>query len=120
MTSVPENWIPFIGVRAKGSDREIELQRGAMLRQVDGDPLPAARVRPRTTLLRVGLDQPSPAAFRLAEEEVPRAGVRVRLAFRRARGTDGRVAVWLAAAKRVGRGEGSSGLAFDQIADLRQ
>ena len=38
--------------------------------------------------------------------------------FQRTRWRDGRAWVWLGARKQTGRGEASSGLAFDQLADL--
>jgi hypothetical protein len=56
--------------------------------------------------------------YMLHEEEVPRSGVRVTQAFQRARLGDGRVRLWLGVRKQTGRGEGSSGLAFDRIEDL--
>jgi hypothetical protein len=83
-----------------------------MLRTIEGDPLGAQRVRPRTSLLREGLDQGKP--YFLFEEEAPRAGTRITKAFRRTRARDGRVITWLGAVKRTGRGEGASGLAFDR------
>jgi hypothetical protein len=119
MTSVPEHWIPMIPVHRDGDNRETQLQRAAMLRIIEGDPDPAPPpVRPRTSLLRQGLDQPAPAAYFLHEEEVPRAGVRVTQAFQRTRWRDGRAWLWLGVRKQTGRGEGSSGLAFDRIVDV--
>ena len=115
MSTIPEHWIPFIPVRVHGTDREIELQRAGLARVLAGDALPPQKIRPRTSLLRAGLDQPQPAAYRIPEEEVPRSGLRVTQAFQRARGRNGRVFVWLAVQKRAGRGEGSSGLAFDRL-----
>ena len=117
MTSVPEHWIPFLPVHVPGDSRETQLQRAALPRVLDGDPDPPVKVRPRTALLREGLDRTPPAAYFLHEEEVPRAGARVTQSFQRARGTDGRVLVWLGVRKGTGRGEGSSGLAFDQIVE---
>jgi hypothetical protein len=117
MNTVPEHWIPFVPVHIEGQSREIQLQRAAMLRILEGDPNPPERVRPRTTLLRVGLDLTPPEPFYVFEEEVPRAGVRVGQAFQRTRWLDGRVIVWLAAHKSTGRGEGSSGLAFDRLVE---
>jgi hypothetical protein len=115
MSTVPEQWIPFIAVRANGSDREIDLQRAALLRLIEADPQPPTKVRPRTSLLRAGLDDPAPAPYLVAEEEVPRAGLRLTQAFHRTRWTDGRVFVWFAVHRETGRGEGSSGLAFDRL-----
>jgi hypothetical protein len=110
MSTVPENWIPFIPVCVPGDDREIQLQRATLLRLTDNRP-----VRPRTTLLREGLAAGEP--YLVHEEEVPRAGTRLTLAYDRTRWHDGRVIVWLSARRGTGRGEGSSGLAFDRVVD---
>jgi len=118
MSAVPENWIPFIAVRARGSNRAIELQRASTLRNIEGDNLAPAKVKPRTSLLRAGLDQTTPAAYLVPEEEVPRAGIVVTQSWQRTRGPDGRVHTWIGVRKRVGRGEGSSGLSFDRLIDL--
>jgi hypothetical protein len=118
MSSVPENWIPMIPVHVAGDNRETQLQRAAMLRIIDGDPdSHPSPVRPRTSLLRQGLDQPVPTPYILHEEEVSRAGVRMIQSFQRTRWRDGRVWLWLGVRKQTGRGEGSSGLAFDRIVD---
>jgi hypothetical protein len=115
MSTVPENWIPFIGVRAQGTTRGILLQRAALARIIEGDPVrPYAIVRPRTTLLRVGLEGTALGPYLVPEEEVPRAGIRVTACYQRTRWTDGRAFVWLGARKETGRGEGWSGLAFDR------
>jgi len=115
MTTVPENWIPFIAVHVPGDNRETQLQRAGLPRIIAGDPDPPARVRPRTTLLREGLDRVPAEAYILHEEEVPRAGTQVEIAFQRARWTGGQVITWLATRRETGRGEASSRLAFDQI-----
>jgi hypothetical protein len=88
-----------------------------MPRVLDGDPDPPRKVRPRTTLLRTGLDALPPAPYLLHEEEVPRAGARVAQAWQRTRSRDGSVYVWLGARRQTGRGEHSSGLAFDQLVE---
>lgn len=117
MTSVPEHWIPLIPVHIDGQSRAIQLQRAAMLRIIDGDPNAPLPVRPRTSLLRHGLDAATPAAYFLHEEEVPRAGVRVTQRFQRTRWRDGRAWLWLGVRKETGRGESSSGLVFDALVD---
>jgi len=118
MTSVPENWIPMIPVHVPNDNRTIQLQRGALLRIIEGDPdTTPDPVRPRTFLLREGLDQAPPGKYIIHEEEVPRAGTRAFRSYRRTRWRDGRPWVWLAVRKQTGRGEKSSGLAFDQILD---
>jgi hypothetical protein len=115
MTSVPENWIPFLPSREPGGDRQIRLQRAAMPRVLEGDPNSPVRVPPLTMLLRDGLDSQERYPYFLHEEEVPREGLRVTKQFQRTRWHDGRVVVWLGSRKIVGRGEGSSGLSFDRI-----
>ena len=86
-----------------------------MPRVIEGDPADPAASSPLTMLLRDGLDAPATRPYFLHEEEVPREGVRVTTQFQRTRWRDGRVVVWLGARKTVGRGEGSSGLAYDRI-----
>jgi hypothetical protein len=112
MNSVPDYWIPFIPVHIPGDSRSIQLQRAAMPGVVDQKP-----VRPRTGLLREGLDSSPARPYFVNEEEVPRTGTRVTVAYHRTRWRDGRVAVWLSAHRSLGRGEGSSGLAFDLLID---
>ncbi len=115
MNSVPENWIPFIPVHKEGDNREIQLQRAAMPRIIKGDTLAPERVRPRSILLREGLDKIPAKAYYIHEEEVPRAGIKVSQAFQRTRWYGGKVFNWLGIRKTAGRGEGTSGLSFDQI-----
>ncbi|HYM59327.1 MAG TPA: hypothetical protein VEZ11_00390 [Thermoanaerobaculia bacterium] len=117
MSSVPENWIPFIPVHRDAADfRSIQLQRAAMLRVLEGDPNPPVKIEPRTSLIRAGLD--AHQTYFLNEEEVPRAGVVVTQRYRPTRWRDGRAWIWLGVRKQTGRGEGSSGLAFDRILNV--
>jgi hypothetical protein len=118
MTTVPENWIPLIPVHVPGDNRKIQLQRAALPRILEGDPDPPVKVRPRTVLLRQGLDQDPPEPYLLHEEEVPRAGARILQCYQRTRWTDGQVYTWLRVQRQTGRGEGASGLAFDQLEDV--
>lgn len=114
MTTVPEHWIPFVPEHVENDNREIQLRRAAMPRYLANDPAPTfERVRPRTTLLREGLDQGHP--YRLHEAEVSRLGEHVMQSFQRTRWNGGRVFTWLGVRKQTGRGEGHSGLAFDRI-----
>ena len=115
MTSVPENWIPFIPAHKDGDNREIQLQRASMPRIIPGDPNLPEKIKPRTVLMRQGLNQTPAQPYFIHEEEVPRAGVRVFQTYQRTRWHDGSVFTWLGARKQTGRGEGSSGLAFDQV-----
>ena len=118
-TTVPENWVPFIPARQPGSTRQIRLQRAAMPRL--NDLIQGSVIRPRGRILRVNLDEGAPdARYFIHEEEVPRAGVIVTRQFQRARGSNGEVFTWVGRRKVTGRGEGSSGLAFDQVVPLNQ
>ncbi len=112
MNQIPENWIPFIPVHLDDGHREIQLQRAAMPRFLENSES-ADKIRPRTTLLQAGLVEKQP--FFIYEEEIPRAGVNVYHSYQRTRYKNGRVIVWFGARKTTGRGQGSSGLAFDRI-----
>lgn len=108
MTSVPENWIPFIPVHVPDDNRNVRLQRAAMPSEVD-----ATLVRPRTSLLREGFD--AGKSYFIHEEEVPRTGTHLTVAYNRTRTATGRPVVWLTVQRDTGRGERSSGLAFDVL-----
>jgi hypothetical protein len=99
-TSVPDNWRPFIPVHLPGSQRSIRLQRAQ---------LPGPVREPQAEVLRVA------GHYFLEEEEVPRAGRIVQRIFQRSRWHDGSTFLWLGRRSQTGRGEGSSGLAFDHI-----
>ena len=103
-TDVPRNWHPFMPVHVPGSTRSIMLQRAR---------LPG----PDRTILGSVIAVPSP--YYVNEEDVPRAGRVIRRGFRRARWTGGSTFVWLGRRVSTGRGEASSGLAFDQVTELR-
>jgi len=120
MTTVPENWIPFIPARVTTNEnREVQLQRAAMPRIIANDPaaLPPElrKVEPRTALLREGLDVDKPTIYLIYEETVPRSGTRVSQRYERARWVGGAPCTWLRVRRENGRGEGSSGLAFDRL-----
>ena len=113
MNAVPENWIPFIPAHVEGSNREVQLQRAAMPRILDGDNGKPDKIRPRTALLQPGLAGKKP--YFIHEEEVPRSGIKVAQSFQRTRWNGGKVFVWFGVRKETGRGEASSGLGFDRI-----
>jgi len=97
-TSVPANWFPLVPFTANGELR-LDLQRMA-------DQLNNPQAVPRGTFLRL----PAPP---LHEEEVPREGARLSRDYVLSRWVDGSSVLWSRRRKRVGRGEGSSGLRFD-------
>jgi hypothetical protein len=116
MSAVPENWIPLIPVHVEGDNREIQLQRAAMPRILEGDPNPTpAKVHPRTVLLREGLDRTPRERYFLHEEEVPRTGVTVTQSFQRTRWYGGKVVTWLGVRKQIAPPTGGSGLRFDYL-----
>jgi len=118
MSTVPENWIPFIPVHVDGSSREIQIQRAALPRILEADPNPPVKVQPRTQLLREGLDHTPAQPYFVFEEEVSRAGARLFQAYERTRWMGGLVCTWLRVVRQTGRGEGASGLAFDELIDV--
>ena len=105
-STVPENWIPLLPVQQRLDGKVVtRLRRGAVL-QVDGSP--------RFHLAQGDVLNAAPE-LQLHDEDVPREGVRVTKSRRMARWTDGSTWLWTAFRKEVGRGEGSSGLQFDQL-----
>jgi hypothetical protein len=103
-TDVPEYWVPLLPVRVGNG---LRLRRGAVLK-MDGSQ---AVVNATGRLLTPLPGQP----LELYEEEVPREGVRVTRNYQYTRWIDGSTHVWIGRRKRVGRGEGSSGLRFDSL-----
>lgn len=108
-TTVPENWIPFIPVHVPGSNRQVQLQRAAMPRLIEG--LPEDDIPPRGDVLRPD----GPAAYFVHEEEIGKAGVVVTRSYQRTRSSDGTTYLWLGRRKKVGRDARASGLRFDQV-----
>ncbi len=122
MGYVPENWIPFVSVRLQGQDTSTAFLQGAMPRVPPVEPVLDAAdtpvlahnvVPPHGTLLaRDPVARPNV----INEEEILRGGAVVRRTFQQARTHDGTTVTWSGRQKLNGRGEGSSGLAFDQVA----
>jgi hypothetical protein len=103
-TMVPEHWIPLVPVRDPGNTQAIVLQRATLLTQ-DGEARP---ITAQGVLL-----QPDVSPWYFHEEEVPRAGLRVRRVPSIARWLDGTPYAWVSRRVDTGGGEGSSGLQFD-------
>jgi len=115
VTEVPENWIPFIAKKLSSTvlSREIQLQRANMPRIIDG--LDPKRIEPRTSLL---LKEKSP--YYIFEEEIAKSGTFVSLQWQRTRMADGKTVIWLGKNRHNGRGEGKSGLEYDQITPKKE
>lgn len=121
MSSVPENWIPFIATHEEGSNRQTRLQRASMPRIIEGDPdTTIVKVKPRTNLLREGLNQDVKQSYFINEEEVLRSGTLVTQSFQRTRWYNGQVFTWLGVRKRTGRGEAASQLRFDYLQTVKK
>ena len=105
---IPEHWVPLLPVQPDPASAEVRLARGAIL-HLDGPP---RVVHAQAQTLRTA--EPS-GQLLIREEEVPREGVVVRRAYQAARWHDGRLFVWAGNRVSVGRGEASSGLAFDAL-----
>lgn len=110
-TPVPRNWIPLLprfDTDGAGAVIRRLLARGAIREQAGGPGIP-----PLGRLLEPGV----PLA--LYDEEVPRAGAQVSRLWTLGRGVDGSTHLWRGRRKGPGRGEGSSGLRFDDASPLR-
>jgi hypothetical protein len=105
-STVPTNWIPYLPFHIDGSNVNIELRRAVMMRN-EAHTAPED-IEPISTLARNDL-------LTIREEAVPRSGVRVQLTRQRVRATDGKTYIWQGRKVLAGKGEGSSGLTFDQL-----
>jgi hypothetical protein len=103
-SEVPDHWFPLVPEQL--ADQEsIRLRLVPLTRLVDGEP---TGLEPLGTLL-------PPGGSWLHEEEVPRSGIQVTRTWQHARWHDGSRHLWQARRKQTGRGEGSSGLRYDQV-----
>ena len=103
-TEVPNNWIPLLPVR---TTEGLRLQRGKV-RKVNGtSEFTAAQGRI--------LNPDNQRGLKIFEEEIPREGVRITRHYQVARWQDGSTHLWIGRRKKIGTGEGSSGLRFDAL-----
>ena len=102
---VPWHWFPMLPVSLNQLTGETVLERGQMVRP-DGvtSPAPIGRL-----LQQKGVDP-----YRVREEVVPRTGLKVTREVVRSRWLAGETHLWIARRKTAGRGEGSSGLRYDE------
>ncbi|HEY6892505.1 MAG TPA: hypothetical protein VI300_32165, partial [Solirubrobacter sp.] len=91
-TPLPSNWYPYLPKRTPAGD-DLQLERLA-------GSTPQGAIATESTILE--------------DEEVSRAGLVVERAWQYARWTNGQPLLWLGRRVRPGRGEGSSGLAWDR------
>ena len=105
-TETPDNWVPLVPAKRKSGMR---LDRGKVLRIDKTWQFVEAQGR------ILNPDLATPENFGIFEEEIPREGIRVTRSYQFTRWHDGSTHLWVGRRKRVGRGEGSSGLRFDSI-----
>ena len=111
MTPVPDHWVPFVAVPAAAAAGGGELERRPLLHFRDDGTTEVTH--PLGTLLYRQPGAPPTDRLRLAEEEIPRDGAVVTRRYQLARSPDGGTTLWIGRRKRVGEGEGWSGLRFD-------
>jgi len=105
-TETPDNWVPLVPAKRKDGMR---LERGKVLRIDKTWEFVEAQGR------ILNPDIPAQEHFGIFEEEIPREGIRVTRSYQLTRWHDGSTHLWVGRRKRVGRGEGSSGLRFDSV-----
>ena len=115
-TPVPDNWVPLIPVRIP-DEAAGEASPGAIMLQRGRVPIPGD---PNETRGALGAILEPNRHLLIHEEEIPRAGIRVVRRFQSARDAAGRLHVWVGRRKGPGRGEGQSGLRFDELERPRQ
>ena len=101
---VPWHWFPMLPVSLNQVTGETVLEQGRMVRPDGVIPEPLGRL----------LRRPDAGPYRVREEGVPRTGLKVTREVVRARWTSGETYLWIARRKTAGRGEGSSGLRYDE------
>jgi hypothetical protein len=105
-TQTPSNWVPLLPVR---TDAGLRLQRGKVLK-IDGPP---EFIAAHGSILNP--EGPVADGLAIHEEEVLREGVSIVRHYQLARWQGGTTHLWMGRKKRVGKGEGSSGLRFDTV-----
>jgi len=105
-SEVPRYWVPLVPVKRTTG---LRLQRGKVLKLDGKQEFMEAQGR---ILNPPAKDQKDLSIF---EEEIPREGIRVTRSYQLTRWHDGSTHLWIGRRKRVGSGEGSSGLRFDTL-----
>jgi hypothetical protein len=103
-TEVPDYWVPLVPVKKSNG---LRLQRAKVLRLSGAEEF----VLPQGEIL----NRDNHNGEEIFEEEIPREGVRVTRSYQLTRWHDGSTHLWIGRRKRVGSGEGSSGLRFDSL-----
>ena len=107
MTSVPAHWIPYVPKQQQNGDQSeiIHLEQGRMLSVgQDDDSHPA-----------IGKLLSSDESRLIENEEIQKAGAHLKRAYQFTRWIKGESFLWIGRNKRIGRGEGWSGLRYDAV-----
>jgi hypothetical protein len=109
-SEIPANWIPLLPIfeNPNTSDPSIVLQRGAAVKATST----GSGVVP--SLSNILNPFPKADPYFIKEEEIPRSDLRVERVVFRTRWVDGTSHLWVQRRRRIGAGESSSGLKFDQ------
>jgi hypothetical protein len=110
-TDVPDHWFP-LAPEQLADHESIRLRLVPLTRQSDGA---VTEISPVGRLL-ADAEAGGPGLW-LYEEEVPRSGIQVIRTHQYARWHDGSRHLWQARRKLTSRGEGSSGLRFDEVTE---
>jgi hypothetical protein len=114
-SKLPIHYIPLVGV-LDVNPPAIILEKAAHVRsKVQGNSTTLELVLATGKILN---PVPTPDAYQIVEEEVPRSGATVERVIHRARWIDGSTHLWIARRRRLGGGEVASGLAFDSARDV--
>jgi hypothetical protein len=109
-SEIPANWIPLLPIfeNPNTSNPSIVLQRGAAVKATSTG---SGEVQSLSNILN---PLPKSDPYFIKEEEIPRSGLRVERVVFRTRWIDGTSHLWVQRRRRIGAGESSSGLTFDQ------
>ncbi len=103
MTDLPEHWLPLVLMRDPTTQKRFLVRAGLLDEINEVAPQPVGHLLSRTE------------AFRVHEEEIPRAGAQVSRAYQLVRWYDGRRSLWIGRRKQAGIGEMRSFLEFDAL-----
>ena len=108
-TPVPEHWIPLVPVQTGDptAPAQVHLRRGRVAIPPPG--VPEERLLPMSRLLDAS------APLRVQEDAVPDAGVRLERRYERARGSDGRIHLWVGRRVRTGAWPARARFAADRL-----
>jgi hypothetical protein len=111
-SEVPSHWVPMLPVPIRTDTKPSDDTNTVRLGLKVGNP---GKGRVLAELWKLVDVAPPKKEAPLYGEEVPREGVRVSRAYQYTRWTNGESYLWVGRKNEVGRGEGSSGLVFDQL-----